>query len=334
MAQAETEELAKLIMGAALSRSICTVAELGVADLIEQGKPQPIGHLAQEVGAHERSLYRMLRFLASHGLFAEQNDRRFDHTRLSACLRTDAEASYRPAARMMHRMFPAWEGLHHAALTGESGFQGVFQQPLFDYVGANPELAPIFDAAMTAFHGHETGAMLDAYDFDSIGVLADIGGGNGSLIGAVLQRYPQMKGILYDLGHVIGRASESLDGLGLSERCTVVEGNFFESVPAGADAYLFRHIIHDWTDEQSIQILKNCRKVIPTQGKLLIVECVISADGQPSLAMAMDMTMMAMPGGIERSEAEYRDLFEQASFELTGITPTSSEVNVIEGKPI
>jgi hypothetical protein len=216
--------------------------------------------LAKATGAHERSLYRILRFLASNGIFKEKDNHCFDHTPLSICLRSDAEGSFRPAARIGHRISSFWDGLHHSAITGESGFTKVFGQPLFDYPGTHPDVAPIFDAAMVAIHGHETPAMLDAYDFSSTRVLADIGGGNGSVIAATLQRYPKLKGILFELEHVIGRTRESLKAYGVEDRCSLIEGNFFESLPSGADTYLFRHIIHDWSDEQSVLILKNCRK--------------------------------------------------------------------------
>ncbi len=334
MAQAETEQLTRMMLSAALSRAICSIAELGVADQIEAGSPQSVESLARATGTHERSLYRIMRFLASHGLFQETGNRQFEHTPLSQCLRSDDKGSFRAAAQMIHRMFAAWDGFHHAILTGEPGFNKVYGQPIFDYVGTHPELGPILDAGMTAFHGHETAAMLEAYDFSGIQVLADIGGGNGSLISAVLQRYPNLKGVLFDLGHVIGRARESLQGYGVGDRCSVIEGSFFESVPSGADAYLFRHIIHDWTDEQSVQILNNCRKVIPNDGKLLIVEAVVPTGNQPSLAKDFDMTMLTFPGGIERTEEEYRSLFEQAGFQLSSITPTASAISVVEGKPI
>jgi hypothetical protein len=333
MAQAETEQLTRMMLSAALSRAICTVAELGLADHIEVGSAQPVESLAKETGAHERSLYRILRFLASHGIFQETGHRQFDHTPLSLCLRTDAEGSFRAAAQMFHQMFPAWDGLHHSALTGEPGFNKVFGQPIFEYIGTHMELAPIFDDGMTAIHGHETAAMLDAYDFSGVQVLADIGGGNGSLISAVLERYPEMSGLLFDLGHVIGRARENLQASGLGDRCRVIEGSFFESIPSGADAYLFRHIIHDWTDEQCVQILNHCRQVIPNNGRLLIVEAVVPTGNQPSLAKDFDMTMLTFPGGIERTEMEYRALLEQAGFRLTTFTPTASTVSVVEGIP-
>ena len=224
--------------------------------------------------------------------------------------------------------------MHHSATTGESGFTKVFGQPLFDYLGTHPEVAPIFDAAMGAIHGHETPAMLEAYDFSSIHVLADIGGGNGSLIAATLQRYPKLKGILFDLDHVVRRTRESLMAFGVEDRCSLVEGNFFKSLPCGADTYLFRHIIHDWSDEQSVQILKNCRKVIPNTGRVLIIEAVVPTGNKPSLAKDFDMVMLVLPGGIERTEEEYRILLEEAGFQLSSVTATTSAVSVVEGKAV
>ena len=333
MALTETEQLSRMIATAALSRAVCTLGELGVADHIQSGAPQPVQRLARLIGAHEESLYRMMRFTASYGLFRETEDREFDHTPLSAALRSNVEGSFRPAAQMFHRIFAGWEGLHHTVQTGEPAFQKVYGQPLFDYIGQHPDLAPIFDAGMTAFHGHETAAMLEAYDFGGIETLADVGGGNGSLLAAVLQRYTRLKGILYDLGHVVGRTREVIKTLGLEKRCSVVEGNFFDSVPAGADAYVLRHVIHDWADEQSVQILSNVRKVIPPKGRLLLVEFAVPAANEASLGKDADMIMLAFPGGKERTQSEYRALFEQSGFKLSKVTPTKSAVCVIEGRP-
>jgi ubiquinone/menaquinone biosynthesis C-methylase UbiE len=333
MALEETEQLTRMIAGAALSRAICTIGELGVADHIQSGTPQTSATLARLTHSDEDSLYRMLRFTASHGVFKETGPRSFDHTKLSQVLRSDAEASFRPAAQMFHRIFPAWEGVHHTVQTGDPSFQKVYGQPMFDYIGQHLDLAPIFDAGMVAFHGHETAAMLDAYDFSGIGTLADVGGGNGSLLAATLQRYPNLKGLLYDLGHVTGRARDSLRSHGLQNRCTIIEGNFFESVPPGADAYLMRHIIHDWTDDQSVQILRNIRKVVPKHGKVLIVEFRVAGPNEESLGKDADMIMMAFPGGKERTEDEYRTLYERSGFRLSKVTPTKSAVCVVEGVP-
>ena len=334
MGIAETERLSELIAGAALSHAICSIAELGVADQIVAGTPQPVEKLARATGAHERSLYRVMRYMASHGLFRETGSREFDHTPLSAALRRDAPGSFRSAGLMFHIMKTAWPSLHHALMTGEPGFEEVFKQPMFEYIGAHPELPAIFDAGMTSFHGHETAAMLDAYDFSGVETLADIGGGNGSLISAVLRRHPKMKGILFDLGHVGARAKERLRAEGLSDRCTIVEGSFFDSVPKGADTYVLRHIIHDWTDEQSIQILKHVRSAIPANGRVLIVEFAVPPANHAGLGKDADMIMMVFTGGLERTEAEYGSLFQRAGFRLHKVTPTTSAVSVVEGRPV
>jgi SAM-dependent methyltransferase len=334
MGVAETEQLTRMIASAALSRAICTIGELGIADFIKAGTPQSIEVLARRSGTHERSLYRLLRFTASYGVFRETGDREFDQTPLSAALRTDAAGSFRAATRMFHRMFKGWDGLDHSIRTGEAGAVKVFGEPMFDYIGKNPELGPLFDAGMTAFHGHETQAMLEAYDFGAVTTLADIGGGNGLLLAAVLQRYPQLRGILFDLGHVAGRARAGLKSLGLESRSSVLEGNFFEAIPAGADAYLLRHIIHDWTDDQSVQILSNCRKVMPPHGRILLVEFTVPPANQASLGKDVDMMMLAFPGGMERTDQEYAALFEQSGFRLAKVTPTKSAVSVVEGRPV
>jgi hypothetical protein len=322
------------MVGAMLARAVCTVADLGVADHIEPGVPRSAAHLAKTTGANARSLYRVLRFLASYGLFREIATGEFDHTPLSSALRTHAEGSFRAGAELFHHAFAAHDGLDHAIRTGEPGFKQAYGKAIFDYLMEHPQLAPIFDAGMTCFHGFETGAMLDAYDFGAIRVLADIGGGNGSLLASVLARYPKLQGILFDLGHVVTRARESLKQSGLAERCRVIEGSFFEAVPPGADAYLLRHVLHDWTDEECLRILGHCRQAIPQHGRLLVVECVVPAGNARSIAKDFDVLMLNFPGGVERTEPEFRTLFEHAGFELESITPTSSMVSVLEGRPL
>ena len=334
MAQKENDELTRMMLAAALSRVICTVAHLGVADHIQVGVPRSATYLAKATGCHERSLYRALRFLAGHGLFRETKNGEFDHSDLSAALRSDVEGSYRAAAKLFHNQFAAWQGLDHSVRTGEPGFFKAFGKPLFEYLGAHPELAPEFDAGMTSINFYETAAMTEAYDFGGIKILADIGGGNGSLLGPVLQRYPKMRGILFDQDHVAARATANLKQYNIADRCQVIAGSFFESVPPGADAYLFRHILHDWTDAQCLQILGHCRNAIPKNGKLLVVECVIPVGNDRSSAKDFDMSMMVFTGGLERTELEYRTLFKQAGFELTSVRPTSTVVSVIEAKPI
>jgi hypothetical protein len=332
--QRETERLNEIVFGAALAVAIDTAAELGVADHIRRGSPRSTRHLAEATGSLEAPLYRLMRLLASHGLFVETREGEFDHTALSEALRSDADGSYRAAAQMFRRLFAAWGGLEHAVRSGQSGFEKIYGKPVFDHVAEHSDLGPVVDAGMSSIHGYETRAMLDVYDFSGVRVLADVGGGNGSLLGTVLQRYPQMRGLLFDRGHVAERARRSLGDRGLSDRCEVLEGSFFESVPAGADAYLFRHVLHDWTDEQCLQILRHCRKVIPPQGRLLVVECIVPTGNGRSISKEFDINMMTFTGGLERTEIQFRALFANAGFELCLITPTATMVSIVEGRPI
>ena len=186
---------------------------------------------------------------------------------------------------------------------------------------------------MVGVHGTETAAMLDAYDFAGIRTLVDIGGGNGSLLCATLQRHPKLHAILFDRPDVIDRAKANLTTAGVADRCQTVGGNFFEAVPAGGDAYLLRHIIHDWYDPESRTILSNIRKVIPPTGKLLLVESVIPPGNEPFFGKFLDLTMLVIPGGMERTEAEYRELLKSVGFTLQRIVPTRSEISVIESVP-
>lgn len=333
MAAQENIQLMQIMGGSVLSRMVAAIAEFGVADLIPPNSARPASELAAATGCDERTLYRCLRYLASHDIFKEGPQGSFALTPLATALRTDAEGSFRDGARMLGRMFPAVAELENTLRDGENGIVKFLGQPLFEYLPSHPELAAIFDGGMTAIHGPETPAMLEAFDFSGIGTLADVGGGNGSLLTPLLLKYPAMKGILFDLGHVIERAKANLQKAGLGDRCQVREGSFFEAFPSGADAYLMRHIIHDWTDQQSIQILKNCRAVIPPHGRLFIVEAVVPKGNEPSPAKEMDMAMLIYPGGMERTEEEYRELFSASGFELAGVTPTPSAVSVVEGRP-
>jgi ubiquinone/menaquinone biosynthesis C-methylase UbiE len=176
--------------------------------------------------------------------------------------------------------------------------------------------------------------MLDAYDFTPCTTLVDVGGGNGSLLCAVLRRYPALRGVLYDRPDVVERARPNLKAAGLEDRCAAVGGSFFTSVPPGGDAYLMRHIIHDWDDERCQVILGNCRKVLRPGGRVLVIETVIPPGNEASFTKFLDVNMLAIPGGKERTETEYRDLFAAAGFRLARVVPTAMEVSVIEGEPL
>jgi hypothetical protein len=325
------EQMNRLLSGYWLSKAVYAAAKLGIADLLSQGSRSP-DELAQETHTHGPSLYRLLRALASVGVFKEDQSGRFSLTPLAECLQSDVPGSQRALAIMLgEEQFRAWTEFLYCIQTGKTAFDHVFAMPIFDFLSKNPELAKTFDAAMVGVHGRETAAMTDVYDFSDIPVLADIGGGNGSLLTAVLQKYPAMKGILYDLSGVTERAKANLRAAGLIERCQVSAGSFFESVPAGADAYLMRHIIHDWDDEKATRILRNVHRAMNKNGRLLVVEGVIPPGNDPGFGKLLDLHMMVVPGGKERTEEEYRRLYEAGGFRLTRIVPTKAEVSVIEG---
>lgn len=325
--------MARLLTGYWISQALHVAAHLGIADLLKEG-PQTVTHLAKATGTHERSLYRLLRALASEGVFAEEGQGRFVLTPLGECLRSDVPNSQRAMALMNgEEHYRCWGELLYSVQTGQPAFDKLYGQPIFPYLAAHPRQARIFDEGMVGVHGAETKAMLDAYDFHGIGTLADIGGGNGSLLAATLQRHPSLHGLLFDRPDVIERARTNLRAAGLENRCTLLGGNFFETIPGGGEVYLMRHIIHDWNDEQSRTILRHCRKVVPPSGKLLLIESVIPPGNEPSFAKLLDLTMLAIPGGMERTEAEYRELLASAGFHLARVVPTAAHVDVIECVP-
>ena len=326
-------QMLNLLTGYWISQSVHVAAVLGVADHLKDG-PKTGAELAAATGAHAHSLYRLLRALASVGVFAEEGNDRWRLTPLAECLLSDRPGSQRSLAIMNgEEHFRAWGDLLYSVRTGNPAFDHVYGQPVFDYLAGNPRAATVFDDAMTGVHGAETAAMVEAFDFTPFGTVIDVGGGNGTVITAILQRYPSVRGILYDRQHVIDRARPHLDTSGVSARCQAVAGDFFAAVPPGGDAYLMRHIIHDWDDGKSLTILRNCRKVMTPAARLLLIETVIPAGNDPCFAKVLDLTMLAIPGGLERTEAEYRALFAAAGFRLGRIVPTKASVSVIEGVP-
>ena len=323
-------QLDRMITGYWLSQAIYAAAKFGIADLLKNG-PLPIDELAQKTSTNPDALYRLLRALASVGIFAEGPPRQFSLTPLAEPLQAGVPDSKRALALMSgDEQFQAWTEILYSIQTGKKAFDKVFGQPIFDYLAKNLDKAQVFDAAMVGIHGRESAAVQKAYDFSGVDAVVDIGGGNGSQLIALLKANPNVRGTLFDLPHVIERAKSNVAAAGLASRCELVAGSFFESVPAGADAYFMRHIIHDWEDEKSLTILRNCHRAMPENGRLLIVESVIPPGNEPFAGKFLDLVMLLIPGGKERTEDEYRTLFQQAGFDLSKIVPTGSEVSVIE----
>jgi hypothetical protein len=334
MPEPSSPPLPALMTGFWISQSIYAAAKLDVAGHIHEHGPQTAEQLAALTKTRPDALYRLLRALASVGIFREDDDRRFALTPSADLLRSGVEGSQRSLAIMMgEEHFASWGQLMHSLQTGQSAFEQVFGEPVFNWLSKHPEQAKIFDEAMVGVHGRETGAMLDAYDFSGIGVVADVGGGNGSVLRSLLARYPAMRGMLCDLPGVIERAAPAIAAAGLSERLRTVATDFFREVPSGADAYLMRHIIHDWTDQQAIDILRNVRRAMGESGRLLVIESVILPGNHPDFAKLLDLNMLVIPGGKERTRAEFEALYSASGFRLAQITDTHAGVSVIEGRP-
>ncbi len=315
------------------SMALHVAARLGVADLLRE-QPRSADELAPALRVHPQALHRLLRALASDGVFEEDANSRFALTPLSRRLLSGTPDSQRSAAITMgEEHYRVWGELLYSIQTGEPAWDRVIGQPVFEYFANNPRAAQLFDETMTGIHGAETAAMLDAYDFSPFSTLVDVGGGAGGMLLAILQRYPRLQGVLFDREHVVARARQHIEAAGLQGRCRTTAGNFFASVPPGGDAYIMRHIIHDWNDEQALTILRHCRAVLPATGRLLLVESVIAPGNAPCPAKYLDLTMLLIPGGMERTESQFRTLLGQASFRLERLVPTPSSVQVIEAVP-
>ncbi|HEV2880683.1 MAG TPA: methyltransferase [Pyrinomonadaceae bacterium] len=327
--------LTQMILAPLVTQALRVVAELGVADLLANGA-RSVDELAAETGAHAPSLYRFMRALAGCGVFAETEGRVFELTPMAELLRAGVEGSMRDLAIFMGAdwHWQVWGDAPYSAQTGRAAWAHVHGKEVFPYFAENAEAARVFDNAMTGFSKMVSKAVIEAYDFSSIRKLADIAGGHGSLLAAVLRANPHLGGLLFDVPQVIAGAQAYLEAEGLGHAIELASGNFFESVPAGADAYMMKHIIHDWDGERALSILRNCHRAMRDDGKLLLVEMVVPKGNEPHLSKIQDLEMLLSPGGLERTEDEYRELLAAAGFELTQIIPTASPMCVIEGVKI
>jgi hypothetical protein len=326
------DALARLATGYWASQVVYVAARLGIADQIADG-PRTADELATATESHAPSLSRLLQALASVGVVAEDEGGRFSLTPLGEPLRDGVPGSQRATVLMMvGQFYEAWGDLLGSVRTGRPAFESRHGRPFFEFLAGNPEEARVFDDAMTGFNRRNTMAVLEAYDFSDVSVLADVGGDKGEGLLSTLRRYPGMRGILFELPAVVVRAGVS--GPEVVERCQVIGGNFFEAVPAGADAYLLRHVVHNWDDERAVEILANVRAAMSEEARLLVVERVIPPGNEPAFGKLMDLTMLTVHGGRERTRAEFRRLFAAAGIELTRVVATAADVGVIEGSPL
>ncbi len=321
----------QLAFSALMTQALYVAAKLGIADLLAQ-KPQSVYTLAARTNTHEQALYRVLRTLASVGVFRETDPKTFALTPCAELLRSDAPNSMRSGAIFMGEEWHwrVWGDMLYSVRTGKPAWGHVHGAEVFEYFAANSEHAEIFNRAMTGMTTGTAPAIVEAYDFSGVRVLADIAGGHGLLLAQILKANQGMKGVLFDVSSVIAGADAVLEREGVSGRVEKVSGDFFESVPEGADAYIMKHIIHDWDDERSTRILKNIHAAMNENGKVLLVEVVVPAGNEPHYSKLLDLEMLTSPGGKERTAEEYRALLAQAGFRLTRITETKSPFSNIE----
>ena len=323
----------QLATGYMASAVLNVVVKLNIADRIAAG-PKTADQLATETGVNASALYRGMRLLASVGLFEEDYAHRFALTPLGEPLRSDSKNSARDSVEWLCDPFHfrIYAETPHAFHTGETVDRRVLGKPVFEYLSQDRAEGGVFDRAMTSFTASMVPALPDAYDFSPIKTLVDVGGGHGSFLAAVLQRNPALKGILYDMPQVASGANEIFQRAGVANRCSVQGGDFFQSVPAGGDAYMLKLIIHDWADEPALKILSNCRKALEgvNGGRLLIMDAVIAPGNELHFMKFIDIEMLLLPGGVERTAKEFRGLLSRAGFLMTQITPTLCPLSIVE----
>ena len=322
--------LTQMAFGALLTQALYVAAKLGVADLLAAG-PRPVSELAEATETHERSLYRVLRSLAGVGVFRETGGRVFALTPLAEPLRTDAPGSMRNGLIFMGEQwhFQVWADMMHSVRTGRPAWGHTHGAEVFEYLAANPGHAEIFNGAMTDMSAVTAPAVVEAYDFSGFRTLADVAGGHGYLLSQILKANPGLAGVLFDVPQVIEGAGPLLEREGVAARVERVAGDFFAAVPR-ADAYVLKHIIHDWDDERAAAILRNVNAAMGPQARVLIVETVVPEGNEPHYSKLLDLEMLASPGGIERTADEYAALLAAAGLRLSRIVPTRSPFSIVE----
>jgi hypothetical protein len=330
-AGAEPPRILSLTTGLWTAQALWAAACLGVADLLATG-PKTRDDLATATGTLPGPLYRVLRALASLGVFAEQPDGQFVNTAESELLRSEVPNSLRSYVIFIGQPWhlSTFGQILHSLKTGRPAVERVLGKNIWEFFASNAEEARIFNAAMSGIIAETAAAVRDGYDFSRVRTLVDVGGGHGVLLGTVLTKNPTLHGVLFDLPHVADGAVPVFERLGVRSRATMVGGDFFREVPS-SDAYILSHIIHDWDDERATAILRSIRRAAEPEARLLVVEAVIPPGNEPSFGKVLDLEMLVGPGGLERTEAEYRALFQAGGFKLTRVLRTRSAASIIEG---
>ncbi len=324
-------QMLQMITGYWISQAVGTAARLGISDQLADG-PKKSSEVAEAIGADPVNLFRLMRMLASIGVFTMDQQERFGLTPLGDTLRSGVPGSVRDfaVAETTPGHWLPWGKMYEAIKTGKPMCKPTLGVELFDWYSKNPEEGEYFNGAMGNLSAAVSAEVTRVYDFSTVQKVVDVGGSHGILLAAILKANPHARGLLFDLPHVTATASESLNSQGIGERCEVVTGNFFENVPPGADLHVLKQIIHDWSDSECTTILRNCHQALQPNGKLLLVEMVVPPDNSPSMAQPMDLNMLVLCPGRERTEAEYRTLLAAGGFKLERVMPTHSPFSVIE----
>jgi hypothetical protein len=323
----DARKLREMFTGYRVSQALYVVAELGIADLLREGV-RDSDDLAWSTKSHAPTLYRIMRFLAGVGVFEEVAPRRFELTLLGAPLRSDVPGSLRSLFRfwLQSAHWQAWGRLLETVRTGATSFELVHGMTLFDYFDQHPDAAALESQAMSSVTAVSGPGTASAYDFSTLGTVVDVGGSEGQLLAAILQRYSHLRGILFDRPAAVSTAPALLASAGVADRCSIVTGSFFESIPSGGDAYILRHVLHDWSDERCLAILHVCQEALSPKARLLIVERTMLENAQiPTSVLHADVEMLVMSGGQERTEAHYARLLGEAGFRLTNAVATGEE---------
>ncbi len=325
-------DMRRLLCGFSITIAISVVAELAIADHLAKG-PRSASDLARLSGTDKHFLRRVLRFLASEGVFAEPDRDVFALTALSEWLRSDVPGSLRPRAVFSgsKMSWSAWGSLLSSVRTGASGMEAAFGETLFEHVKSHPEAAASFNGFMAGQTAASVAALLAAYSFEGVRQIVDVGGGHGALVAGVLQAYPEMRGVLFDMPEVAAKALPLLEKAGVARRAQVVGGDFFSRLPTGADLYALKFILHDWRDAECTKILKNCCEAMAPGGRALIIEHIVPEESGPHFSRFMDINMLVMTdGGQERTEREFIRLLNATGLQLRRSVPTAIGVHILE----
>lgn len=327
-----SQQVLRLGMGFVASQALRVVAELGIADLLGGGE-RTVDELARESGGNAESLYRVMRLLASEGVFRETSPRRFVQTEASETLRSNRPQSPRDFIRMINsEPYEAFADLLHSVRTGETAFEHRFGAPRFDWLEAHPDKETLFQRAMIAMSQGANEGLAEAFDFTPFKHVVDVGGGHGQLLSAILARNPHLSGVLFDRPSSIAMAKTGLGGP--LPRTELLAGDFFQSVPEGADVYVLKRVIHDWEDERAATILRNCRDAMNPSGTVLIAERISAQGNDPDLNKYLDIVMLGVTGGVERTEQEFGSLLANSGLRLERVIPARAGMSFLQARAV